>query len=176
MGDFYIKGKQVCGTTNNASAVTCLDKDGNQSTVQDEITEVNKNLSNVRVYVGEDKKLHFVDSEGADSALPFNSGIDNVLECCVASGGSQSATMGVGGVGTSNSNSTFTGTYIKFEYPSGSYYKVTALKPIKALRYLWYPSSGLAYNDVKEYATGDIIINSTSTYICVMNVSVLEAL
>lgn len=29
-------------------------------------------LSNINVYVGEDKKLHFVDASGADSALPFS--------------------------------------------------------------------------------------------------------
>lgn len=37
MGDFYIKGKQVCGTSNNASVITCTDKDGTQSTVQAEL-------------------------------------------------------------------------------------------------------------------------------------------
>lgn len=30
------------------------------------------------MYVGSDKKLHFVDSEGADSVLPFSSGKDIV--------------------------------------------------------------------------------------------------
>lgn len=33
----------------------------------------NSNLQNVNVYVGADGKLHFVDSGGADSVLPFNS-------------------------------------------------------------------------------------------------------
>ena len=36
----------------------------------------NSNLSNVNIYVGDDEKLHFVDSEGADSVLPFNKGVD----------------------------------------------------------------------------------------------------
>lgn len=40
--------------------------------------EQNKNISNIDVYVGSDKKLHFVDSEGADSVLPFSSGKDIV--------------------------------------------------------------------------------------------------
>lgn len=30
-------------------------------------------LTNVNVYVGDDEKLHFVDSAGADSVLPFSS-------------------------------------------------------------------------------------------------------
>lgn len=32
----------------------------------------NSNLNNIEVYVGNDGKLHFVDSGGADSVLPFN--------------------------------------------------------------------------------------------------------
>ena len=40
-----------------------------------EVNEINSNLSNINVYVGEDDgKLHFVDSEGADSVLPFSNG------------------------------------------------------------------------------------------------------
>ena len=61
MGDFYIKGKQVCGTTTNASAITCLDKDGNQSTVQKEMEnaqiemdKIDSALNNIgHVYKGE---------------------------------------------------------------------------------------------------------------------------
>lgn len=34
-------------------------------------TEINQSLNNVRTYVGEDGKLHFVNSAGADSVLPF---------------------------------------------------------------------------------------------------------
>ena len=52
MGDFYIKGKQVCGTTtNNASIITYLDKDSNKSTIQKEIenvqTKINKLNSDI---------------------------------------------------------------------------------------------------------------------------------
>lgn len=35
---------------------------------------INQSLTNVRTYVGEDEKLHFVDSTGADTVIPFNSG------------------------------------------------------------------------------------------------------
>lgn len=41
----YINGQQVNGCTNYASAVTCLDKDGNKSTVQAEMDELNKKLA-----------------------------------------------------------------------------------------------------------------------------------
>lgn len=40
----YINGQQVNGCTNYASAVTCVDKDGNKSTVQAEMDELNKKL------------------------------------------------------------------------------------------------------------------------------------
>lgn len=38
--------------------------------------EQNKNLAKIKTYVGSDGKLHFVDSEGADSVLPFSSAIE----------------------------------------------------------------------------------------------------
>lgn len=37
----------------------------------DALREVSVNLNKVRVYVGSDGKIHFVNSAGADSALPF---------------------------------------------------------------------------------------------------------
>ena len=36
------------------------------------VKELSNDLKKVNVYVGEDKKLHFTDSEGADSVIPFN--------------------------------------------------------------------------------------------------------
>lgn len=36
------------------------------------VQELNSSLTNVNVYVGEDEKLHFVDSTGADSVIPFS--------------------------------------------------------------------------------------------------------
>lgn len=38
----------------------------------DSLSSLNTNLSNVRTYVGEDGKLHFTDSAGADTVLNFN--------------------------------------------------------------------------------------------------------
>lgn len=36
------------------------------------VTELSRDLGRVNVYVGSDGKLHFVNSGGADSVLPFN--------------------------------------------------------------------------------------------------------
>jgi hypothetical protein len=36
------------------------------------VKELNKNIQNVNVHVGDDGKLHFVDSAGADTVLPFS--------------------------------------------------------------------------------------------------------
>lgn len=40
--------------------------------------EVNQSLTNINTYVGKDGKLHFVDSTGADTVIPFNSGYKEV--------------------------------------------------------------------------------------------------
>lgn len=40
-----------------------------------EVNALNQSLTNISVYVGSDKKLHFVDKDGADSVLPFSSGL-----------------------------------------------------------------------------------------------------
>lgn len=37
------------------------------------IAQNTQSLTNINIYVGKDKKLHFVDSSGADTVLPFNS-------------------------------------------------------------------------------------------------------
>lgn len=42
--------------------------------LQNKQSEVNSSLKQVKIYVGEDDKLHFIDSEGADSVLPFSKG------------------------------------------------------------------------------------------------------
>ena len=34
---------------------------------------VNSNLSQIQIYVGDDDKLHFIDKDGADTALNFDS-------------------------------------------------------------------------------------------------------
>lgn len=41
-------------------------------TTQGAIDELSSNLGNINVYVSEDKKLHFVDKDGADTELPFS--------------------------------------------------------------------------------------------------------
>lgn len=45
MGKFMYKGRCYSGSTNYASAVNCLDKDGNESTVQNEIDVLNTQIS-----------------------------------------------------------------------------------------------------------------------------------
>lgn len=42
------------------------------------IAQNTQSLTNVRTYVGEDGKLHFVDSTGADTVIPFSSGYKEV--------------------------------------------------------------------------------------------------
>ena len=39
-----------------------------------------QSLTNINIYVGKDKKLHFVDSSGADTVLPFNSYDDGRIQ------------------------------------------------------------------------------------------------
>lgn len=44
------------------------------------IEDVTQSLTNINTYVGKDKKLHFVDSSGADTVLPFNSYDDGRIQ------------------------------------------------------------------------------------------------
>ena len=44
------------------------------------INEQSQSLTNINTYVGKDKKLHFVDSSGADTVLPFNSYDDGRIQ------------------------------------------------------------------------------------------------
>lgn len=44
------------------------------------VSEINQSLTNINTYVGKDKKLHFVDSSGADTVLPFNSYDDGRIQ------------------------------------------------------------------------------------------------
>lgn len=59
-------------------AVVNITDDEETSSFQTQINEINSSLQKVDVYVGDDKKLHFVDSAGADSVLPFNSLLDGI--------------------------------------------------------------------------------------------------
>ena len=49
-------------------------------------TELNTGLSKVRVYVGSDGKLHFVNASGADTVLPFSKGVDGKIRVTLSSG------------------------------------------------------------------------------------------
>ena len=46
--------------------------------IEAEFNEVTQSLTNINTYVGKDGKLHFVDSTGADTVIPFNSGYKEV--------------------------------------------------------------------------------------------------
>ena len=60
-----------CTTTEPGSVL-----DARQGKVlQDEVDEINSNISGIRTYVGADGKLHFTDAGGADTALPFNNAV-----------------------------------------------------------------------------------------------------
>lgn len=48
--------------------------------LQDQCTQLNQSLTNINTYVGKDKKLHFVDSSGADTVLPFKSYDDGRIQ------------------------------------------------------------------------------------------------
>lgn len=48
--------------------------------VKAKIQGINQSLTNINIYVGKDKKLHFVDSSGADTVLPFNSYDDGRIQ------------------------------------------------------------------------------------------------
>ncbi len=48
--------------------------------VKAKIQGINQSLTNINTYVGKDKKLHFVDSSGADTVLPFNSYDDGRIQ------------------------------------------------------------------------------------------------
>lgn len=53
----------------------------------DEIDQLSSETDRIRVYVGSDGKLHFVNKAGADSVLPFRGGGIAYI-ACVSSGGS----------------------------------------------------------------------------------------
>lgn len=78
MGELIVNGQSANSAGNNIEMIG-YNTPATYKTLQDEMDEVKENLTNINVYVGEDKKLHFVNSEGADSVIPFNSGYD-ILE------------------------------------------------------------------------------------------------
>lgn len=72
-----------CTTTQAGSVL-----DARQGKVlMDKANQLSSELDRVNVYVGSDGKLHFVNSGGADTALPFR-GSGTAYIACVSSGGS----------------------------------------------------------------------------------------
>ena len=72
MAKTYINGFPVTGSTSYASAVTYVDKDGNKSTVQEEIDKQNDNLGGLRFGVDGDGNGGYYKAD--DSFVPFKSG------------------------------------------------------------------------------------------------------
>lgn len=64
----FVKKRDILKTMEEVSA----NKDADKVVGPEALRELSNDLKKVNVYVGEDKKLHFTDSEGADSVLPFN--------------------------------------------------------------------------------------------------------
>lgn len=64
-------------------AIVNITDDEETSSFQSQINQINNSLSKINTYVDEDGKLHFVDSEGADTVLPFSSGISLKRLCTV---------------------------------------------------------------------------------------------
>ena len=75
----YLRGDGTYGTpTAEVDTLTTMEQvraatDDSMAVGAGALKEIDSSLTNVNVYVGEDDgKLHFVDSAGADSVLPFN--------------------------------------------------------------------------------------------------------
>lgn len=64
----FVKKRDILKTMEEVSA----NKDADKVVGPEAVKELSNDLKKVNVYVGEDKKLHFTDSEGADSVIPFN--------------------------------------------------------------------------------------------------------
>lgn len=70
MSKVYMNGSLISGSTNYASTINCLDKDGSQSTVQAEIDGLHDNLGGLRFGIDENGNVGYI-KEGADSVTPF---------------------------------------------------------------------------------------------------------
>lgn len=128
----YINGEQVNGCTNYASAVSCVDKDGNPSTVQAEIDKQkakNEDLDLMKVqlngiFFGIDGDGNYGYYRGDGTLIPFSGGKAHSIYCeliindngagCVAS-----ATLYVDGEnkGVAGSSSSWVYSNISFHSP-----------------------------------------------------------
>ena len=81
MAKVYINGEQVTGCTNYASAVSCVDKDGNKSTVQDEMDKLSnsvdeQNKKSIKVL---HEELTTNENGSANTSLPVSKKLLNVI-------------------------------------------------------------------------------------------------
>ena len=104
-------------------------------TAESNITKINGDLSKVKVYVGSDEKLHFVDRTGADTALPFSPFNGCVVtinytlsvttrggEPLTSTSGSVQLTISKEGAIVSNTSEINTGNSPRETYSSGHFY------------------------------------------------------
>lgn len=87
MAQLIQNGDALSGTSNDSANILYSEPDGSSKNIQDKIEELdsgleelnnsltttNTNMKKIKTYVGSDGKIHFVDSTGADSVLPFKS-------------------------------------------------------------------------------------------------------
>ena len=86
MAQLIQNGDVLSGTSNDSANILYSEPDGSSKNVQEKIIELdneveelnnnltvtNNNMKKIKTYVGTDGKIHFVDSTGADSVLPFS--------------------------------------------------------------------------------------------------------
>ena len=64
-------------------------------------------MTNINVYVGDDEKIHFTDSAGADTVLPFSKGTNTMVQAFSSINNSHSNMYG-SGVGYISNNRIYT--------------------------------------------------------------------
>jgi len=98
--------------------------------------------SNINLYVGTDKKLHFVNGSGADSALPFNPGADfdghyysgwQSYQCL-----SQTITFGV-------PDTTHKNYVVTFTYAASASFSVSGCTTVEKMQYNYTVGSNTVY-------------------------------
>ena len=84
---------------------------------------IGKMISNIKVYVGTDEKLHFVDATGADSVLPFSSGYTGTI---------QRTSTATNWTGTGGYNKSFS-----FTFPVGAYMTISVTNSAISNEYVY---------------------------------------
>ena len=110
------------------------------------VSTLNESLDNINIYVGTDKKLHFVDKDGADSVLPFSS-----------------TSLSGGYVDNFARGAEY---YKDFQLPAGTYTYVAAYKPYEAISGA-IKITNLTTNTTiftLPYVSGEDVVRKTGTF------------